>query len=334
MHALVQRVDQFLSRFDCSAGLVVAVSGGPDSVALLRLLLALPVPRDLVVAHLNHQLRGAHSDADEMFVRRLHAALAPAASARFELRYEKINIADRARAESDNLEQVARTARYDWLGRVARESGVPLVATGHTADDQAETVLHRLMRGAGLRGLRGIAPRRPLAPGAELMRPLLGTTRTELRAYLAEVGQEYCLDRSNFDLRLTRNRIRHELLPFLAAHFNPAIAAVLCRLAEQADDVYREVEAGGHRLLGEAEHARAGPVVVLDRAVLAAAPRNLVRELFRLLWDREEWPMNAMDFAAWDRLAEVAFGRLPSVDLPGGIRACGRARVVQVGPAS
>ena len=133
---------------------------------------------------------------------------------------------------------MARRLRYDWLTRVAGEAGAGWVATGHTANDQAETVLHRLLRGAGLRGLRGIAARRPLAAGVGLVRPLLDATRDEVMAYLEAIGQAYRQDSSNLDPALTRNRIRHQLLPRLAAEYNPQIVAVLGRLAGQAEEVY------------------------------------------------------------------------------------------------
>src|SRR5262249_60653931 len=120
--------------------------------------------------------------------------LAAAGGGNRELRGEGIAVAAVARQEGGNLEAVARRVRYDWFTRVARETGSPWVATGHTADDQAETVLHRLLRGAGLRGLRGIAVRRELAPGVELVRPLLAGTRAEVLAYLDAAGQAYRQD--------------------------------------------------------------------------------------------------------------------------------------------
>jgi tRNA(Ile)-lysidine synthase len=334
--SLVERVGQALQRLDVPAGpLVVAVSGGPDSVALARALVEQPGRTDpLVLAHFNHRLRGADSEGDEQFVRDLHARLATHGAADVRLCCGAADVRTLAAAERGNLENVARRLRYEWLGRVARETGTGFVATGHTADDQAETVLHRLLRGTGLRGLRGIAARRPLAAGVEVVRPLLTVAKTDVLAYLHAVGQDFRQDASNADLRLTRNRIRHELLPHLAEHYNPAIAAVLGRLADQATEAYREDEARARILLAEAELPRAGAVLVFDRRRLGAASRHGVREMLRLAWEREGWPVGRMGFAEWDRLAAVARGEVVAADLPGRIRVRCRPRVVQVGPVA
>jgi tRNA(Ile)-lysidine synthase len=328
---LLGKVRRFLAGHQSSGGIVVAVSGGPDSVALLRALAALqPIPGSLTIAHLNHQLRSAESDADERFVQELPAAL----PGPVQVRVTRVNVAAQARAAHGNLEAVARQLRYDWLLQVALDVGSRWVATGHTADDQAETVLHRLLRGTGLQGLRGIAPRRPLGPDVTLIRPLLQVPRSEVLAYLEAVGQPFRLDSSNRDLTRTRNRIRHKLLPYLAEHYQPAVARTLARLASQAEEVCHEREALTLRLLAEAERPSAGTLRVLDRQCLAAAPRQRIREVFRLLWMREDWPAGRMTFDAWDRLAGVALGEAVSVDLPGGLRACCRERVVQVGPVA
>src|SRR5438132_2881347 len=203
--SLVAQVELSLRRLGVSAdGIVVAVSGGPDSVALLRALASLPTAGRLVVAHLNHQLRGPESDADEAFVRALPESLQPG----MELRCERIDVAAQARTEGANVEAVARRVRYDWLARVAKECQASWVATGHSADDQAETVLHRLLRGTGLKGLRGIATCRPLSSEVNLVRPLLDVARAQVLAYLDAEQQSYCQDRSNLDLTFRRNRIR------------------------------------------------------------------------------------------------------------------------------
>lgn len=328
---LLNKIEQFLRSVDMSGQpLVVAVSGGPDSVALLHALASHESP-NLVIAHLNHQLRGQDSEDDERFVQELHDVLDARATARLELRRERVDVGAQARREGGNLESVARRIRYDWLVQVARDVHAPFVATGHTANDQAETVLHRLLRGTGLKGLRGIAARRSLASGIELIRPLLGVTRAEVLAYLEAEGQAYREDDSNNNRSYTRNRIRHELLPYLAQHYNPAIASTLCRLAEQAAGAYEHQERLAEDLLAEAERWRAGKLLVFAAARLAGQPRQLVREVFRLIWIREGWPLRSMGFREWDRLAAVALGEIGAVDLPGGIRALRHPHVIQIG---
>jgi tRNA(Ile)-lysidine synthase len=312
---------------------VVAVSGGPDSVALLRALAGLRAEGmlgRLVVAHLNHCLRGTDSDRDEEFVRALHEQLSAAAPEGVLWRCARVDVAAAVRKARENLESAARRARYDWLAGVAAETGSSWVATGHTADDQAETVLHRLLRGTGLRGLAGIPARRPLSPGVVVVRPLLRVRRQTVLEYLEALTQPWRQDFSNDDLRFTRNRIRHELLPLLTDRFNPAVVAVLCRLAAQAAEARRTLEAASAELLGRVELPRAGEMLILDVRLLAGATRHLLREVFRLLWQRECWPAGAMGFREWDRAAAVAHGEVLAVDLPGGVRVRRHANVVQV----
>lgn len=331
MNPVATKVEQFLRRERIGdAALVAAVSGGPDSVALLRALATVHAG-PLVIAHFNHQLRGVDSDDDETFVCRLRTTLAVSRPSDLHLRCGGADVATVAREEHSNLESTARRLRYGWLADVARETGARFVATGHTADDQAETVLHRLLRGTGLKGLSGIAPRRRLAEDVEAVRPLLAVTRMEVLAYLTDLRQDHRHDRTNDDLAYTRSRIRHELLPHLAEHYNPAIRLGLCRLAEQAAESYREETAKAEALLAEAELPRAGSLLVLDRNRLGAAPRQTVCEALRLAWAREGWPMGRMGFAEWDRLAAVALGEAAAVDLPGGVRARACNRVVQIG---
>ncbi len=308
-------------------GLVVAVSGGPDSVALLRAIHevrpsgALPC---LLVAHLNHQLRGAASDEDAAFVADL--------AERLGLRFigASRDVRGLVEATGQNLEATARTVRYRWLAEVAREHGLDRIATGHTADDQAETVLMRLFRGTGIQGLRGIAGERELEPGVAVVRPLRTVTRTEVLTYLETIGQPARHDASNDDLTLRRNRIRQHLLPLLATEYNPAIARVLVRLADQAEEIFAEEEASAAELLRLAERPRAGGMIVLDRRPLADVPRFRLRGLFRAIYRREGWPQDDMPFARWDQLAGVVLGEETAVDLAGGVRVEAREQVVQV----
>ena len=292
---------------------VVAVSGGADSVALLRGLLAVGVG-PLSVAHFHHQLRD-QADADAAFVRDLAAAHG--------LPFD-LGTAD-VRAAGGNLEATARRLRYAWLREVAGERGAAWVATGHTANDNAETVLHHLARGTGLDGLRGVAP----VTGA-VVRPLLSVTRGEVAAYLASLGQPFVTDGTNFDPTLTRVRIRGELLPLLES-FNPQAVAALGRLARQADEVAECLRELAAELLARVERPRVGNVVVLDAGV--AAPSPVLHALLQLVWTREGWPRGDMGDDAWRRAAAVLRGELTAAEFPGRVRARRRGAVVRVGPA-
>jgi tRNA(Ile)-lysidine synthase len=298
---------------------VLGVSGGADSVALLRGLVDLLPSQLLIVAHLNHRLRGVESDADQEFVRELASTLA-GSRARIEFQTTSLNVEQLAVDERENLEGIARRERYRWLEAVAVDAGATWIATGHTADDQAETVLHRMIRGTGLQGLRGIARERCLPSGTMLVRPLLSITRGSIVDYLASLQQAYREDSSNADERYTRNRIRRELLPVLLT-YNPRINEVLSRLAEQAEEMFDEQERLAEQLLRTAELPSAGSVRVLDCNILRAAPRHRVREALRRLWNREGWAMDAMTFEHWERCVDLISGfGTHTIDFPGPVR--------------
>ena len=203
-------------------GVLVALSGGGDSVGLLHVLVSLRDVMGITVeaAHLNHSLRGEESDRDEQFCRELCAAL------NIHLTPAKIPESDIA-ARSGSIETFARETRHTFLEKTMMERAMSKIATGHTIDDQAETILQRLLRGTGPLGLQGILPTRD-----SRIRPLLCVTRSEIRDYLAASGIDYCEDSSNSDTVYFRNRIRHDLIPFLQDSFSPNITGVLKRLAE------------------------------------------------------------------------------------------------------
>lgn len=216
----------------------VAVSGGADSVALLRRLLEARHQLGIVlsVVHVHHGIRGAEADADADFVAtlaanndlffHLHRADAPAAAA----------------ALQETLEEAARNLRYACFGRLLAAGEMDAVVTAHTLDDQAETVLLKLLRGAGTEGLSGIHPVVAVNPGA-ILRPFLETTRESIESWLQHLGQPWCEDATNQDLAHTRNRVRHQLLPLLRS-FNPQIATQLARLAAISgeDEAYWQAE--------------------------------------------------------------------------------------------
>ena len=202
------------------------------------------------------------------------------------------------------IEDIARKARYAALEEMAGRVGARFVVTAHTADDQAETILHRILRGTGLRGLSGMSRTRRLGP-TTLLRPLLGMGRAELTAYLGDRQQPFRTDASNGDVRFTRNRIRKELLPLLAARYNPTIVAALLRLGELAgesqsliDELVRDVAQRCVRRVRRDE-------VHLDLDILAAQPPHLVCEVLMAVWRRQDWPLMAMGFAEWGLLAAM-----------------------------
>lgn len=319
MGCVVASVRSFMASWSGQPG-VVAVSGGPDSVALLRAVLACGAG-PLTVAHVNHQLRGEASDADASFVRDLAAELGLACHV------TSVAVA----TQGGNLEATARRIRYAFFAEVAAAVGATWIATGHTADDQAETVLHRIIRGTGIQGLRGIAACHVAGgppPHVAIIRPLLTVTRADVMAYLAELGQAFREDQSNVDPRFTRNRIRHDVLPLLRT-FNPDVVAALTRLANHAAEASEIITAHAAAVLAQAERPRAGRTVILDATALGSSAA-VVRAVLRLVWQREGWPMDPMDADAWDRACAVVAGRPPAWDFPGGIRMRHAGQVVQI----
>ncbi len=305
--------------------ILVAVSGGADSVALLRGLLQLREPLNLTLraAHLNHQLRGADADRDADWV----AALCQ----RFEIPcdVEVAPIRELAKQTRRGLEETAREARYDFLQASAIRHGCNIVTVAHTADDQAETVLHHILRGTGLTGLRGMEWSRDLGDSLQLIRPMLAIRRAEVEAFLAEFGQDYRQDATNQDVSLTRNRLRHELLPSLEQDFNPRVREHLCQLAEQAAGCDEATRIAVDTLLDASLLDQSEQVVRLRRDVLAKVSRPLTREVFVRLWQRVNWPRQSMAFAHWDRLVNFVQADQPTeIDLPGRVSVRRRANMI------
>jgi tRNA(Ile)-lysidine synthase len=297
---------------------LTAVSGGADSVALLRVLLELRSELGVVlaVAHLNHGLRGENSHADEAFVADL------AKRHKLEFFVERYRVAAHADAQGMGLESAGRELRYEWLTRVASENRFDAVATAHTTDDQAETVLMKFLRGAGNRGLAGIYPE--MVKGHEnaaaekrvrFIRPLLGTSRSEVEAYLASIDQPWREDESNLDRRFRRNRVRHELLPLLEREYNPNLRCVLNETAEinrgeeeywceVVDPVLNKLRIGERQLL------------LRDFGALALALQRRVLKRFL-----EEQKI-ACDFLHVEAVRCCASADISRVELPGDWVAC------------
>ncbi|HEY7788972.1 MAG TPA: tRNA lysidine(34) synthetase TilS [Vicinamibacterales bacterium] len=254
------------------ASVVAAVSGGSDSVALAALLREADEAGELrlvALAHFDHGLRGEAAAADARFCADL--------AARFGLPIEigRGDVRELARSRHLSLEDAARQARYAFLDTVRARFGADRMAVGHTREDQAETFLLRMIRGAGTRGLAAIHPR-----VGSVIRPLLDCSRGELQHFLANRGLTYCEDLSNADRRITRNRLRHEVLPLLRREFNPSLDATLAREAIVA----REDAAYLEQLAAEVRPQLTAPVPGGYRVPAAAVletPRPLARRVLR-----------------------------------------------------
>ncbi len=326
--------------------LAVGLSGGADSVALVRGLAARSGELGLVLhaAHLHHGLRAAEADGDLAFCRELAAKLG--------LPFHEARVDTASSAEDDpksgkpreTIEEAARRLRYAWFRELLASGEIDAVATAHTLDDQAETVLAKFLRGAWTEGLAGIAPVLKF-PEGPILRPLLGTTRAEIEAYLGELGQDWREDASNRHLSYTRNRIRHELLPMLEG-WNPRLREHLAQMADLARDEEAWWQAELARLApqllmpgrpvrggGRAAGSGAAAGLSIDATRLSALAPALQRRLVR---HAAEQFGTKLDFAASEALRSLALAGHAGqkLALPNGLRAERTARELRldVGP--
>ncbi len=290
----------------------LAVSGGADSVALLRLLLRTRQDLGVVlsVLHFNHKIRGTDAEQDQQFV----AALAAQYSLDFHT--STVDVPAYAAEHKLSLEAAGREARYAFFESFFHAHSLDVVATGHTLDDQAETVLMRVLRGAGTKGLAGIFPAKHVEGGGTIVRPLLCTRRADLRSYLQEIKQAWREDATNVDLQYTRNRIRHGLIPLIESRFQPNVVPALAQLAEVAreEECYWQAEVS-RVLAAVARQASSSDLTVNVPALLAFPPalqRRILRECFQRL-------RIAMGFEHLERLLRLARSQSGRVcELPGG----------------
>jgi tRNA(Ile)-lysidine synthase len=333
-----------------------AVSGGADSVALLLALVEantssaqnkIPLGVVLSAAHVHHGLRGAEADGDEVFVRELCERLG------VELRVFRVDTAARQLAQSEGLEEAARELRYEALRGLMTSGVVDVVATAHTLNDQAETVVMKMLRGAWTEGLGGISPVVSGADGGRIVRPLLGVWRAEVEAFLREREQGWREDASNTDVSLTRNRVRHVLMPMLR-EFNPGVDGLLARTAEVAreEEAYWQAEVarvlpqvllpgkpvrGGGRAVStavgevgyamEIERLRAQPAALRRRLVRAAA-RKVSGEGYVL---GGEETAKVLALAGFGGMGGAVTGKIGSrLELHGGLRVERSAREIRL----
>ena len=319
--------DSLVDRFDAAIRthrligphdrVLVAVSGGADSVALLHLLLAIRrrFSGALHVGHLDHALREGSRD-DAAFVRGL------AERWRLPVTIERQDVGAICRQQGTSVEKGARRVRYDFFQRLARREQLNRVAVAHTADDQAETVLLRIVRGSGLAGLGAIPRQRELEDGVVLVRPLLDVWRAELLAYLQEAGLTYREDPTNADCRLTRNRVRHRLLPLLERDYNPNIKPALAQLAHQSGVDYAYLQEAAMRQWGRTVKA-AGPGRLSIRVrPFLRQPKAIQRQVARRAVARVKASDGELEFRHWLEIERLFLERPIGtvLDLPGGVR--------------
>lgn len=293
MHELAERLLKTIRKTESiRAGdrLATAVSGGADSVALLCLLLELRAELGIVlsVAHVNHKLRGVESDEDERFIAEL------ARQHGLELHVKEAPVDAK---NGSGIEAAARELRYGFFRQLAREGRIMKIATAHTLDDQAETVLLRIFRGTGIRGLAGIHPKIEFEDQGrvfgEVVRPLLGFWRAALQQYLRERGQTWREDSSNQDLAFLRNRVRHRLLPIIGEEFGEPAIEHIGELAEIARAEEEQWSVAGGQWSAQPAPLPVAPLLELP----LAARRRLVRAWLE---------MNAPDLSVSFRLIEEA----------------------------
>jgi len=289
---------------------VVGISGGCDSVFLFHCLEKLRKKRRLTLtaAHYNHCTRGEESEEDERFVTSLCKKMnVPLVAGRWE--------------HSGNgrvSEEKARDARYQFFEKVCRSVGANKLALAHTFDDDAETILFRLLRGSGLQGLRGIPYERELGP-YRVIRPLKEIAREEIRDYLQRKGISWREDSSNQDRSYRRNRIRHELLPLLAKEFNPNIKEILVHLGRNLSEDYeylrKEAESAFEEVLLTAKQDE----VVLRRKVFLKCPIAIQKHLFRTALQRLGVGMDKVGYSEWKSVAEILERKNFRTSLPGSL---------------
>ncbi len=312
----ISEMEAFIGRhnlLDSGQVVVVGISGGADSVALAA---ALRRAGGCVLhlAHVHHGIRD-DADADSDFV----AEMARQWGLPFHL--ERIDVPALARRDRMGIEAAARHGRYKALSDVAGRVGASALAVAHHAGDQVETVLHRIVRGTHLRGLSGMAPKRTLRAGLDLIRPLLWARREQIEQFCRDEGLAWRTDHTNADTDFTRNFIRNELLPLLRDRLNVRADEAILRLSSAAGQAEAALGELADNLFERACRKRSKRQVILRSSPLKKAPALLAAMVLRVALIDLDAPQQAMSQERFDDLLSVLDGTVSAVDLPGGFRA-------------
>lgn len=295
--------------------ILAGVSGGPDSVTLLHILYELKKEYSLniVIAHLDHKFRGEESRADRVFCEGL------AKKYSLEIAWEEADVPKIAEEKGISPEEAARFERYDFFKRAAKERGMDKIAVGHTRDDQAETVLMRIIRGAGMKGLGGISPVKEM-PGFKIIRPLIEVSRKEVEGFVSEAGFEFRTDSSNEKSIYTRNKVRLELIPMLEEKFNSNIKEVLANMAEnlQADNDF--LSRYSRRKFKSVSRIKQKEIFI-DIKKLKKQPEAVRKRILRAGLEELKGDLRRLTYQHWKEIESLIESRPVNskVDLPAGI---------------
>ena len=316
---LTEKVLKTIRNYDMLAPgdvILAAVSGGPDSVFMLHVLNRLKRKfkvKDIIVCNLDHGIRGEESKVDSSFVKKAAGKLG------LKFIHKKINL-NKLKSKEYSIEEMARSERYIFFREAARKASANIVATGHTLDDQAETVLMRLIKGSSLKGLVGIPPVRE-EKGLKIIRPLAELEKSEIVRYLRTESIPYKIDRTNLEERYLRNAIRRDVIPFLEK-YNPRLKRSLFNLAEHLREDFEFISEEKTRIQKDIVRQQGSSVEIRLRDVVIQ-PRAIQKEILRDSLEKAGGEVKSLSFRHWkDIEGLIKHGRKGnSIDLPGSIRA-------------
>jgi len=295
--------------------ILTGVSGGPDSVTLLNVLCELKKEYSLniIIAHLDHKFRGEESVCDRKFCEDL------AKKYNLEIAWEEADVPKIAKEKGISPEEAARFERYDFFKHAAKEKGVEKIAVGHTRDDQAETVLMRILRGAGMKGLGGISPVKDIQ-GYKIIRPLIEVSRKEVEDFIIENSLKFRKDSSNEKAVFTRNKIRLELIPLLERDFNPNIKEVLANMAENLQIENEFFAKYGKRKFKSMSKIKQGEIFI-DLKKFKKQPEAVRKRILRAALEELKGDLRRLTYQHWKEMEELIDNRPINsiVDLPAGI---------------
>ncbi|MDP8215832.1 MAG: tRNA lysidine(34) synthetase TilS [Candidatus Kaelpia imicola] len=295
--------------------ILLSVSGGPDSVAMVYILneLRSEIGFNMALGYFHHGIR-KDSDKEQKYVEGLAAVF------KIDFYTKRSDIPLISKKEKSSLEDTARRERYKFLISTAKRREFDKIAVAHNSDDQAETILQRLMRGSGLRGFRGISFKMDM-DGVEIVRPLLSSSRKEIERYLEKNKISPCIDKSNFDTKFNRNKVRHELIPYIEKEFNPNIKELLCKTASNMSQLHSFIEAEVEDVFKRCVKKESSYVKIkTDR--LKRFHSYIMAELVRKAVEVVKGDLKRFEYSHWKEIESLIYERPDNsvVDLPGGIK--------------